>query len=304
MLGLCCQWMEAVPGKNPKNAFGEKALQLGKFNTGSYTQSQIKDVWIGNIRGIRKKLPDVKAAGIRMIRIGSSLLPLFDKIWHDEKYAFLRDETIDELKKLGNDLAGFRVTMHPGQFVVLNSESDSVVANSVADLAYHAFVMDTMGLESSHQNPINVHGGRKGYHDKLIATISALPTNIRNRLVLENCESSWSVKELYKIYEAVGTPVTFDSHHHTFNEDGLTGEEAANKAASTWKCVPLQHLSNTTPGMEGGSFTERRQHSYLMHYIPNYQKAMYVAGKCDIEMECKGKNLGFLEFAKKEGIKI
>ena len=165
--------------------------------------------------------------------------------------------------------------------------------------------MDRLGAAASTQSAINIHGGKRGSPDRLVKSILALPDNVRSRLTLENDENCWSVKDLMPISAATGVPVLFDSHHHTFNDGGLPGEEAMLAAASTWPqgILPLQHISNTEPGLEGGNFTERRAHSWAIHTIPDYQKNFYNSGKCDIEMECKGKNLGFLPYLDKLGVK-
>jgi len=187
---------------------------------------------------------------------------------------------------------------------VISSDSDTVVANSVRELEYHAFVMDSIGCEKTPQFAINIHGGKRDRDDRLVAAIKSLQPSVRSRLTLENDENCWSVADLLRISEKTGVPVVFDSHHHPFNDGGMTGEEAMLAAASTWPSgiKPLQHLSNTEPGLEGGSFTERRQHSWAIHYIPDYQKEFYLAGKSDIEMECKGKNLGFIPYLDALGI--
>jgi UV DNA damage endonuclease len=134
--------------------------------------------------------------------------------------------------------------------------------------------MDRLGAAASTQSAINIHGGKRGSPDRLVKSILALPDNVRSRLTLENDENCWSVKDLMPISAATGVPVLFDSHHHTFNDGGLPGEEAMLAAASTWPqgILPLQHISNTEPGLEGGNFTERRAHSWAIHTIPDYQK--------------------------------
>ena len=67
----------------------------------------------------------------------------------------------------------------------------------------------------------------------------------------------------------------------------------------TWGTIkPLQHLSNTEPGMENGSFTERRKHSYNIHYIPEKQKELILENIIDVDVEAKGKNLAVLKMRK------
>ena len=40
-----------------------------------------------------------------------------------------------------------------------------------------------------------------------------LPENVRKRLVLENCEKCFSIKDCLRISDKVNIPVVFDTHH-------------------------------------------------------------------------------------------
>jgi UV DNA damage endonuclease len=298
MLGVCCQWLEekkTKTGSKYVNKVGERALQLGRFQSGEYSADHIRSVWLGNIAGISNTTTDLRNSGVGMFRIGSSLLPLFDKISPDSG---LVEEAAATLKEVSLLFKGFRLTMHPGQFVVLNSDSDLVVENSIRELTYHAFIMDCLGAATTPHFAINVHGGKRGNADKLLKGIDALPANVRQRLTLENDENCWSVADLLPISHSTGVPIVYDSHHHVFNDGGMSGEDAMLAAACTWPrgIRSLQHLSNTEPGLEGGNFTERRAHSWAIKQIPEHQKQFYIAGESDIEMECKGKNLGFIPY--------
>jgi UV DNA damage repair endonuclease len=72
--------------------------------------------------------------------------------------------------------------------------------------------------------------------------------------------------------------------------------EACNETMKTWGNIkPLQHLSNTEPGNEDGSFTERRKHSYYIHYIPQEQKQVMMENIVDVDIEAKGKNLAVVK---------
>jgi UV DNA damage repair endonuclease len=71
----------------------------------------------------------------------------------------------------------------------------------------------------------------------------------------------------------------------------------------TWGNIkPLQHLSNTEIGSENGSFTERRKHSFNIHYVPEKQKELILENKIDVDVEAKGKNLAVLKMRKDFGI--
>lgn len=231
----------------------------------------------------------------------SNMLPLFE--FNQELIE--RDDLLKrKFAKLGslfmeNDI---RVTCHPGQFCIINSNEDRVIGNAIKELEYHAWMFDMMGLERSPYYAINIHGGKRGNFDKLVETINTrLPDSVKSRLTLENDEKCFSVRELVEVYKMTGVPVVFDSHHFVFNQDGMDMVEAFNASYDTWMSCdvkPLQHISNTEPGMENGSFTEKRKHSFLIHYVPKPQLIGLTYDMIDVDVEAKGKNIALFKMRK------
>ena len=78
--------------------------------------------------------------------------------------------------------------MHPDQFVVLSSDSEGVVANSVKILQMHADIMDLLDQPRSPWALLEIHGGKSGRADALVDRIALLPEAIRCRIGLENDE--------------------------------------------------------------------------------------------------------------------
>jgi UV DNA damage endonuclease len=298
-LTVCCQWLEPRTKRDGsvvyENSIEEKLLQLGAFKNGKYSQEQIKQTYLHNVNELLKLVPKLNAANIKSFRMSSNVLPLFE---FNEELAKNNSELLSKFKLLGdmfkkNDI---RVTCHPGQFAVISSDSDDVIKNTIKELNYHAWMFDQMGFEHSPYYAINIHGGKRGNVERAIATINSLPEQTRKRLTLENDESSYNVVELLKIHDKTGTPIVWDSHHHTFNTGNMNVSTACGEAIKTWGNIkPLQHLSNTEIGMENGSFTERRKHSYYISYIPEIQKQLILENKVDVDVEAKGKNLAVLK---------
>ena len=292
MLGLCCELVAYSP-KGWENLLPCKTLQLGKFRERRYSDADIKQCYLANLRSLRWALPKILQLGIKFFRISSSLFPLYDQV-NPETY--LNTEVTEQLQEIGSYVLrfGMRVNTHPGQFVVLSSESPRVVANSVRELNFHAWVFDQMGLPATPYYNINVHGGKSGRPQGLLKGIAMLQPSARKRLTLENDEFCYSVAELLPICLESGTPMVFDSHHHTLNPDGLKDEDALKKAMATWagEIKPTTHLSNTPPDKRGSSnVRDRRIHSEMIDYVPVSQLEAYRAGLIDMEVEAKAKNL-------------
>lgn len=305
-LTVCCQWLEPRTKRDGsivyENSIDEKLLQLGAFKKGKYTEQQILQTYINNVNELLKLVPKLNAANIKSFRMSSNVLPLFEFCEDIAKNSF---ELLNKFKLLGDMFKknNIRVTCHPGQFAVISSDSDSVICNAVKELNYHAWMFDQMGFEQTPYYAINIHGGKRGNTDRAVDTIFSLPIQTRNRLTLENDESSYSVSELLKIHEKTQTPIVWDSHHHSFNTGNMDFSTACIETMKTWKDIkPLQHLSNTEIGLENGSFTERRKHSFNIYYIPEEQKKLLLENKIDVDVEAKGKNLAVLKMRNDFGI--
>ena len=154
---------------------------------------------------------------------------------------------------------GMRISMHPDQFVVINSPNEKVVENSIRELAYHASVLDSMGLDSSAKVQIHiggVYGDRRQSVARFARTYATLSADIRGRLVVENDDRSYAVADCLAVSARTGIPVLFDAFHHQIHNRGESAAEALRLAAPTWKEVdglPMVDYSQPAPGKAMGS---------------------------------------------------
>lgn len=300
-LGVCCQWLEPYTKRDGsvvyENSINERTLQLGRFQNGFYSKAFIRECYINNINELVRLVPKLVANNIKLFRMSSGLFSLAeynrDILDNDEQVSLL----LGKLGKLFTD-AGIRVTTHPDQFVVLSSDNPVTVNNAIKELSHHAWVFDKMGLPVSPYAAINIHGGKSDRLAQLIQVVRNLPDNVRSRLTFENDESAYNLVDLLEVFETTGVPIVWDSHHHVFNDGGLSLDDAYGLALYTWRKFPykpLQHLSNTEEGLEGGSFTERRKHSQYIRYIPDCQRDGLLSDLIDVDVEAKMKNLAVLK---------
>jgi len=309
-LGVCCHWVrwETSPRSGVKklvNEFDERTLQLGRYRSGKYTSEQIAGVYEHNVKNLIRMLPKISNAGVKLFRISSSMFPLADQVdsalWNNQTIRNLLSQAGSIIKD--NDM---RVSTHPGQFCVLSSDSEAVVEKAVVELNIHGWMFDMMGLDRTPKYAINIHGGKSQRADQLADVILRLPDNIRSRLTLENDEMAYSVIDLLDVYKKTGTPIVFDSHHHVFNTGELTLEEAFSASVETWHngIIPLQHISNTDPSLVEGSFSDRRKHSDMIHYVPEVQLNCLKRREIDVDVEAKHKNFAVFNVAEKFDIPV
>lgn len=246
-------------------------------------EAALHDLYADNLQRLFKALSYCAANNIRMYRALCGIFPL-----NDETVGM---QVLKKFKQAANafgpqaERLRVRVLMHPDQFVVLNSERQTVIDQSLHILSRHALVFDMLGLPRSPWSALIIHGGKSGRAADLIRVLRELPVNIRTRLALENDERAYSAAEILEICQQTGLPMVFDPHHHVI-KDKLTSYEHPSVAGfiaaarKTWPNPDWQvaHISNGA-----GSFADAR-HSEL---ITNFPSALFHVPW--VEVEAKGK---------------
>jgi UV DNA damage endonuclease len=259
--------------------------------------SRSSDLALQNAKDLVEIIKWNERNGFKLFRMSSDLVP-----WASEfKLSDMPDYTkFSNVLKGAGTLAksyGQRITSHPGPFNVLVSPNDRVVDNTIRDLSIHGEHFDLMGLERSHQNPINIHcngvyGDKMSAMNRFIKNFKRLPESVQSRLVVENDDkaSMYSVKDLMYLHEHIGIPITFDYHHHKFNTGGLSEQEALELAMSTWgDYKPLVHYSESRLLEQEG--VKAQAHSdFIYSEINTYGHSL------DIEVEAKMKELTVLDY--------
>jgi UV DNA damage endonuclease len=285
------------------NALCERRLQFNRWRDGEYSEEDIRAAFRHNVDALLANV-DAIASFASCFRLSSGLLPVADHIsrelWADDDALRLRYTALGQRFQSKQT----RVVMHPGQFCVLSSESEQTRETAVRDLEVHAWILDAMGLPRTPYTSLILHGGKGKQAQRLIDSILDLPEGVRTRLVLENDECSYSLRELLPVHERTGVPLVFDSHHHTFKPDGLSTEEAFQLAVDTWPqgVRPLQHMSNSRP--DAKTFAERRAHSDYITTPAAVQIAALREGRIDLEVEAKAKNLAVARLAQDFNLRI
>jgi len=194
---------------------------------------------------------------IGMYRMTASLAPYAT---HPELPQFHRqlDEARGELEALGarareQDL---RLSTHPGQYVVLNSEDEGVRDGAVRDLELQAELLDAMGLGPEAVVVLHV-GGAAGGHaagvDRFLAGFERLSERARERLVIENDDRTYALGHVLALHERTGLRVVWDIlHHHCNDPDGIPDREALEAALATWPAgvTPKIHFSSPKTAIE------------------------------------------------------
>ncbi|MCU5774825.1 UV damage endonuclease UvsE [Erwiniaceae bacterium BAC15a-03b] len=190
---------------------------------------------------------------LRMMRIGSDLLPLYTVpeatvLYHD----FLPDLTplfaeCGEFARQHN----IRLSFHPGQYTVLASDNPLVVARAIEDVEYHALCAKLMGYGKHFQDfKINIHmNGKQGFAG-FSEAFAKLSPEAKRMLTVENDEISCSLDDVLQAAELC--PVVLDIHHHWVKENQfiLPDDPRIALIKASWRGVrPVLHYSISQEGL-------------------------------------------------------
>ncbi len=208
-----------------------------KFRLASYTPARFKETVTGNLACLKSILEWNLKNGLMFFRISSDTVPFAS---HPVCKVDWLKHFNSELKDIGAFVLKhhMRISMHPDQFVVINSPDAGIVERSIAELKYHADFLDALGLQENAKIQIHVggvYGNKTAAITAFIQTALKLPKEIRRRLVIENDDKSFSLRDCLMIHQKTGIPILFDSFHHACLNGGEPLKDAMKSAIATWR---------------------------------------------------------------------
>lgn len=328
-VGFACKYMDANQNQSDRILKEIQQPYSGKTTTMTWLQSKSKAVveeklWEiihYNTRAVYNLIEYVGhlVPEQRMVRIGSDQLPGFTL--PALQYFWQQVDVLNFLEtsfRLAGDLArelGVRLSMHPGQFVVLASTTPDVVERSIAEFEYHANLIRWMGYGKTFQDfKCNVHiAGKKG-PEGIQLILRRLSLEARNSITIENDEISWGIDASLALEKDLA--LVLDIHHHWIK----TGEyiqvtdDRVRRVIDSWRGVrPVIHYSvsperilnnhptEALPNLnqllsQGYNKSQLREHSDRMWNAACDRWAGTFRNDFDIMIEAKHKNLASVPF--------
>lgn len=246
---------------------------------------KLRSIAVDNLYTTLKILKWCVKNNILMYRFSSSLIPLAT---YYNDWAWWEDENIlkqcKNIKNLVNEY-NIRVSMHPDQFCVINSDKSNVVYNSILILEYHNKLSNLLGNNLLILHVGSTVGGKSYSIERFKNTFYQLDLDIRNKLTLENDDKSFTAIEVLRLCENLNIPMVLDLHHYRCNNDGEDLSLLRNRIISTWQNQkPKLHLSS------GKDHSTDRRHSDYIN-LDDYSYALkYALDDFDIMLECKEKD--------------
>ena len=301
-LGLCCL-NTILRAQTPFPVFASRKMIIRTVKQKGI--GCLKAKIIQNLKDVLTMMDWNEQHGIKVFRLSSELFPHKSnpKV---EDYDF--DFAKDLLKQIGDKskLYNQRLTFHPGQYNVVGTPNEKAFQQTANDLKYHADVLDLMGLD--YNSVMVVHGGgmygdKEKTKDRWCRQFKMLPENVQKRLVLENCENCFSIKDCIDVSKKIHIPIVFDTHHFECykikhpDEKFLEPRYYIPVILNSWKfrnVKPKFHVSEQGAGRCG-------HHSDFVEVIPDYLLSIPRKHniEIDIMIEAKKKEQAIFKLYKK-----
>jgi UV DNA damage endonuclease len=259
------------------------------FRLASYNEVRMGETIAGNLTCLEKILAFNVHHGLLFFRITSDLVPFAS---HPVCTFPWQEEFAEELEKIGAHIRhrGFRISMHPDQFVLINATDKRILQRSIADLTYQVQVLDLMGLDSSAKVQVHVggmYGDKQAAIERFLKQYDLLDPAIKERLVIENDERLYTLRDCLAIHERSGIPVIADAFHHSLLNNGESFLSFLTHLRKTWKGkdgIPMIDYSSQEPGRRFGAHATHIVEEDFRQFITETMPADF-----DIMLEIKDK---------------
>ena len=252
--GLCCQFLDAPI------RFRQATHRYVSTLAADARLDYLSSIARANALALAHAVERCHELGIGAFRINSQIIPLathpvsgytLDRLRQGDVIA-RSFEAVGRLARARD----VRLSFHPDQFVVLNSERESVVAASVDELEFQAGIAELIGADTLTLHGGGATGGTTAALERFERGLDRLSARARGRLAIENDDRLFTVADLLPLCERTGLPLVYDVHHHRCHPDALDVDEASGRAAATWRAAtggarePWMHISSPRDGWD------------------------------------------------------
>lgn len=266
-------------------------------------QQFVEALALQNVRDMAKLIQWNDRYGIKFLRLSSEAFPFASHAEYGYKLAPFAAEALAEVGKVAAEL-GHRLTTHPGQFTQLGSPRKPVINAAFKDLEYHDEMLSLLKLPPQQNRDAimvlhmgGVFGDKAATLDRFRENYAKLSQSIKNRLVLENDDMSWSVHDLLPVCQELNIPLVLDFHHHNIIFDADKIREGSKDIIDLYPAIretwarkgitQKMHYSEPTPPAITG--TQRRKHNPRVWSLPPCPNDM------DLMIEAKDKEQAVFE---------
>lgn len=247
----------------------------------------------GNLEALSNMMDYNKRNRIQLFRISSDIIPFGSSPVNSVQWWEIFAERLYGIGKMAQD-ANIRLSMHPGQYTVLNSTNPDVVERAKLDLQYHSRFLDSLGCGPECKIILHVggvYGNKEDAKYRFTEQYHQLPESVQKRLILENDEKLFHIEDVMQIAEQIKVPVVFDTLHHELNKAPSEKDqyEWIETCRATWQKedgIQKIHYSQQNPKKKSGSHSETIELEQFSRFFRTLKRR-----DIDIMLEVKDKNL-------------
>lgn len=269
--------------------------KLRSLKLASVTKEKLHEIYLHNLKTLESNLKYNAKNGIRMFRVSSDIFPLIthEDIFFDWKGEYKAE--LDSIKKLVSDNA-IKLSMHPGQYTVLNSKNSLVADKAIIEIDHHSEFLSHITPDIS--APVIVHvssasGDRSSASELFLKYFKRLSNDSKNRLCIENDERASSASDIYSLACLIKIPAVFDNLHNMLNPSyDMSDKEIIKLFSNTFLTRPQKiHYSQQNPLKKSGAHSITIDHREFIDYVNMELSDM----KPDIMLEVKDKDLSCIK---------
>jgi UV DNA damage endonuclease len=272
---------------------GSEKTKLSTIRLANASEENLRSIIAANLDALKAIVKYNIENDIKLFRISSDIIPLGS---HPQNQVKWWEEYQDRLYDIGTLLkdANIRVSMHPGQYTVLNSPYAEVVERAITDLIYHGRFLDALGVDATCKIVLHIGGA---YGDKnaavmrFIQNYRQLDPSIQKRLAIENDDRIYHIEDVLYISQQTGLPVVFDYLHHELHspQRDLSANEWIEACSKTWGNSHGRqkiHYSQSDPSLIRGAHSKHIHAQEFMQFFKGLRNK-----DIDLMLEVKDKNL-------------
>ncbi|CZR10125.1 UV-damage endonuclease [Trichococcus flocculiformis] len=285
-------------------SIGYACLNIGTPNTNirsvmqrNATPEKLTEVSEHNLAALERMIDYNHKNDIKLFRISSDLIPFGSSPVNTLAWPEIHKEAFD---RIGSKIrkSGMRVSLHPGQYTVLNSPTEEVGERAITDLVYHDKILIALGTDQTNKIVLHVggiYGDKKEALERFEQNFRRLPEAVRNRLIIENDDRLYNIEDVLTLAHRLHVPAVYDNLHHAINPppSGGTDPYWIAEAKKTWKAADGNqkiHYSQQALDKRPGAHTDTINLETFLTFHEQLEDK-----QIDIMLEVKDKNLSAIK---------
>ena len=190
-----------------------------------------------------------------------------------------------------------RVDTHPDEFNVINSVNPAVVESTKTILNIHVDWFEEMHYDKGKMvlHVGGATGGKEAGMERFIHNFSTYPERVKNKVILENDDKTYTEAETLKLCKALNIPMVLDVHHHNCNNNGENINDIWAEIVNTWNNQPLPPKIHFSSPREGKFDRKHADYINSEEFMKFINSAKELHRDFDVMLECKEKDIALFK---------